>query len=291
MKKILLGAAALLCLVSCSYRVFPASTVKDMVMQTAEEAAAKENIEIFLSEQEVSGPYKLIAFLENVSPFPANSLKQAVLKANELGGNAIIVNSMRSVKVIELSGKKIRKAAPTREVLPQPKPETRTVSSEKEQYRVQREPRPQREPREKGQSEFGKLVDKVKNAPIFQKKETPAETTPVETKPAESKTVVTKVDETAPANSPVFDESTLQWFTSGYVYRAKEQEQIEIIDAMNEEIRNDLKVCKTKAEADFITKKIEQLEKYNNTLPIPSGTQAGKIKGYRNMLKKLAAKF
>ena len=31
--------------------------------------------------------------------------------------------------------------------------------------------------------------------------------------------------------------------------------------------------------------------KYNNSLPIPSGTQAGKIKGYRNMLKKLSSKF
>ena len=40
--------------------------------------------------------------------------------------------------------------------------------------------------------------------------------------------------------SPVFDDNTLHWFTSGYVFRAKEEEQAEIVDAMNYEIRENL---------------------------------------------------
>ena len=313
MKRIILAAAAILCLASCSYRVYPVSTLADnynLVMQTQEELIAKENVTIYLSENEVPGPYKLIAFVENRPVLPVavesqqikNFYKNAVLKAEELGGNAIIVESIRSFKVIDVSGQKVRKPMPPRQMAPQaPRPDhkPRYTPVENEQKEPD-QPKAQREPREK--FDPNKIIDKVKNAPIFQKKErevTPSATqeTQVKESPApatraESATTPVKtVAAATPAGSPVFDDSTLQWFTSGYVYRAKEQEQVEIIEAMNAEIRENLKVCSSKAEADFITKKIDQLDKYNYTLPIPSGTQASKIKAYRNALKKLVSKF
>ena len=312
MKRIILAAAAILCLASCSYRVYPVSTLTDnynLVMQTQEELIAKENVTIYLSENEVPGPYKLIAFVENRPVLPIavadqqikNFYKNAVLKADELGGNAIIVESIRSFKVIDVSGQKVRKPKPPRQMAP-PTSKPRYTPAENEQKETA-QPKAQREPREK--LDPNKLIDKVKGAPIFQKRERPerdvtpqstqetkAKAEPAPTTRSESVTTPAKaVQAAAPANSPVFDDSTLQWFTSGYVYRAKEQEQTEIIEAMNAEIRDNLKVCNSKAEADFITKKIDQLEKYNFTLPIPSGTQTNKIKAYRNALKKLVAKF
>ena len=125
----------------------------------------------------------------------------------------------------------------------------------------------------------------------------PAATTKSATtsKPAAKTTPATKTVET-PAAKPaasaaeraaIFDESTLQWFTSGYVYRAKEQEQVEIIETMNNEIRDNIAICQTRSEAEFIMTKVEQLEKYNKALPVPSGTQNSKIKGYRNALEKI----
>ncbi|MCR5547269.1 MAG: hypothetical protein K6F25_00770, partial [Bacteroidales bacterium] len=112
MKRVILGAVALLCLASCSYRVYPVDALVDnykLAMTTPEEVAAQENVAVFLSEQEVKGPYKLIAFVE--IPIAKDFLKKAVLKADELGGNAVIVQSARSFKVIELPGKPVRKAA------------------------------------------------------------------------------------------------------------------------------------------------------------------------------------
>ena len=135
MKRILLAAAAMLCLASCSYRVYPVSTLADnynLVMQTQEELAAKENVTIYLSENEVPGPYKLIAFVENRPVLPVaiesqqvkNFYKNAVLKAAELGGNAIIVESIRSFKVIDVSGRQVKKPMPPRHVAPPaPKPD------------------------------------------------------------------------------------------------------------------------------------------------------------------------
>lgn len=388
MKRIILGALALLCLAACSYKVYPVDALVDnykQAMQTPEELAAKENVAVFLSDQEVPGPYKLIAFVENPVPVSGDILKKAVLKADELGGNAIIVQSARSFKVIELVGRPVRRPAPPRDVQSQPGPAPAPRVAP-----APRHPAPAREPRAEGES----LIDKVKGSSIFQKDESKAEaraearaareeaartraaeaeaarakaaadraakaeadrlareeaarTRAAEAEAARAKAAADKAAkaesdryareeaarakaaadlfareeaaraeaeaakaraaaekaaaekaaaaQAAPAapltKSPVFDDSTLQWFTSGYVYRAKEEEQVEIIDAMNYEIRENLKVCKTQAEADFIAGKINQLEKYNNALPIPSGTQASKIKGYRNMLKKLAAKF
>ena len=391
MKRIILGALALICLASCSYKVYPVDALVDnykLAMQTPEEIAAKENVAVFLSDQEVPGPYKLIAFVENPVPASKDILKKAVLKADELGGNAVIVQSARSFKVIELVDRPIRKPIPPREVQPQPKPAPAPHVAP-----APRQPAPAREPRAEGES----LIDKVKGSSLFQKDESKAEaraearaareeaartraaeaeaarakaaadraakaeadriareeaaasraakaeadrlareeaarTRAAEAEAARAKAAADKFAreeaarveaeraraaaekaaaekaaaekaaaekaaavQPAPATSliksPVMDDSTLQWFTSGYVYRAKEEEQVEIIDAMNYEIRENLKVCKTQAEANYIAEKINQLEKYNNSLPIPSGTQASKIKGYRNMLKKLASKF
>ena len=321
MKRVILGAVALLCLASCSYRVYPVDALVDnykLAMTTPEEVAARENVAVFLSEQEVKGPYKLIAFVENPIPVTKDFLKKAVLKADELGGNAVIVQSARSFKVVELPGKPVRKTAVAR-TQPSPRPEP-SVSPAPQQKA------PAKEPKAEGES----IIDKIKGAPIFQKDEAKAEARAearaareeaARTRAAEAEAARTQAaadraaaaekaaaekaaaekaaaqkaaaaPKAAPAaKSPVFDDNTLQWFTSGYVYRAKEEEQIEIIEAMNHEIRENLKVCQTQAEADFIAGKINQLEKYNNSLPIPSGTQAGKIKGYRNMLKKLSSKF
>ncbi|MBR1575896.1 MAG: membrane lipoprotein lipid attachment site-containing protein [Bacteroidales bacterium] len=309
MKKIILGAVALLCLASCSYRVYPVSTLNDnynLAMQTPEEIAARDNVAIFLSENEVPGPYKLIAFVENRPVLPVavasqqlkNFYKQAVLKADELGGNAIIVNSIRSFKVIRLPEETLRKlrpgmkakpatpavkpvseAKPTPAASPDPAPKAARPAPQTRERTASairtRENETQRPPRQREVDPLSKLVGKVKDAEIFKKKEVEA------------------VVDAAPADpdSPIFDESTVQWFTSGYVYRAKEQEQIEIINAMNNEIRDNLKICKTRSEADCILKKIELLEKYNQALPIPSGTQANKIKAYRNTIKKLTAKL
>ena len=321
MKRVILGAVALLCLASCSYRVYPVDALVDnykLAMTTPEEVAARENVAVFLSEQEVKGPYKLIAFVENPIPVTKDFLKKAVLKADELGGNAVIVQSARSFKVVELSGRPVRKTAVAR-TQPSPRPEPRVSPAPQQKA-------PAKEPKAEGES----IIDKIKGAPIFQKDEAKAEaradaraareeaakTRAAEAEAARAQAAADRAaaaekaaaekaaaekaaaqkaaaaPKAAPAaKSPVFDDNTLQWFTSGYVYRAKEEEQIEIIDAMNHEIRENLKVCQTQTEADFIAGKINQLEKYNNSLPIPSGTQAGKIKGYRNMLKKLSSKF
>ena len=286
MKRVILGAVALLCVASCSYRVYPVDALVDnykLAMTTPEEVAARENVAVFLSEQEVKGPYKLIAFVENPIPITKDFLKKAVLKADELGGNAVIVQSARSFKVVELPGKPVRKTAVAR-TQPSPRPEP-SVSP------APRQNAPAKEPKAEGES----IIDKIKGAPIFQKDEAKAEAR-AEARAAREEAARTRAAEAEAARaqaakSPVFDDNTLQWFTSGYVYRAKEEEQIEIIEAMNHEIRENLKVCQTPSEADFIAGKINQLEKYNNSLPIPSGTQAGKIKGYRNMLKKLSSKF
>lgn len=302
MKKLILGAAALLCLASCSYRVYPTGSLEDnyrLAMQSAEEQAIKENVAIYLSENEVPGPYKLIAFVENRPILPVaiasqqlkNFYKQAVLKANEMGGNAIIVNSIRSFKVINVTGRPVKRVVPPH-VTPDPRPRP--------------EPKPRFIPVQKEEKPAVEETTKTEPTTIFRKKEKPArednvkeptQAAPVQSTPApapKKEVVETKASpktaETT-ANSPIFDETTAQWFTSGYVYRAKEQEQTEIIDAMNAEIRENLKICKTREEMDCISKKIELLENYNKALPIPSGTQANKIKAYRNTLKKLGAKL
>ncbi len=304
MRKLIIGAAAILLFAaSCSYKVYPVETLLNdfnLAALTGAELAAKENVAIFLSENDVPGPYKLVALVDQPGLFPVASqdvLKKAVLKADELGGNAVIVYSPRSFKVIslpertrkQLPGMKAKPAAPQEHPAPAARPAQQTQE------------RPVRE--KTGPS----IVDKVKNAEIFKRREPSPKAEPApkqqaapKAEPApkpqaapkqETKVVSAPVEKTSVTNSPIFDEATSQWFTSGYVYRAKEQEQTEIIEAMNSEIRENLKICKTAEEAACIATKIDLLEKYNQALPIPSGTQANKIKAYRNTLKKLSSKW
>lgn len=328
MKKLILGAALLLCLASCSYRVYPVGTLADnyeLSMQTPEELAAKESVTIYLSENEVPGPYKLLAFVENRPILPVaiasqqlkNFYKQAVLKAYEMGGNAIIVESIRSFKVIQVSGLPPRKSAPqgmmSGRVAPptrsrpesgtesaRPAPHQSVVRSQpapRRETTVTSEPAPKQETSIKSKPETSVRTESApKREPRVKPEPAPKRERPVRSEPAPKKetprepVITTQAQPVLPASddeNPIFDESTAQWFTSGYVYRAKEQEQIEIVETMNDEILSNLQICKTVEEANCISAKIDLLEKYNQALPIPSGTQTGKIKAYRNSLEKI----
>lgn len=334
MKKLILGTALLLCLASCSYRIYPVGTLADnyeLSMKTAEEQAAKESVAIYLSENEVPGPYKLLAFVEHRPILPIaiadqqlkNFYKQAVLKAYEMGGNGIIVESIRSFKVIQVSGRPMRKAhqglapAPQTRMAPRtetarPAPSQREPAAHREttplrerifrseapkrETEIRTEPAPKREtivrsePAPKRETVF-KSEPKPKNESAPKKETAPKREPVAKSQPAvKTEPVQTKAEPVVAAlddDNPIFDESTVQWFTSGYVYRAKEQEQIEIIETMNDEILGNLQICKTLEEAHCISKKIDLLEKYNQALPVPSGTQTGKIKAFRNSLSKI----
>ncbi len=103
-----------LMLSSCAFKVFPVSTLEDKYnaeMQTPEELVAKSHIHIFLNESEVPCEYSTISFVR-YTPFTMpifaperkqllkKFYKKAVLKANELGGNAIIIDCMGNFRVI-----------------------------------------------------------------------------------------------------------------------------------------------------------------------------------------------
>lgn len=100
---------------SCAYSVYPVSDLNrkyESAMQTVEELTAKSQVHIYLSESEVPGDYELISFVNwhpviaipLIAPDGSQRLKKfykkAVLKAAELGGNAIIVTSIGEFKVI-----------------------------------------------------------------------------------------------------------------------------------------------------------------------------------------------
>ena len=373
MKKLVIGALALLCIAtSCSYRVYTVNALRanyTQGMQTPEELEAKEGVRIFLSEQEVPGNYNIIAFAESRPVLPVaiqsqqlkNFYKQAVLKAKELGGDAIIVTAVGQFKVIKFTGTTTRPAPPRRAPAvreePKPRPEsireedkteqaapaangyrrsardlfktparssdaatekapsTTTSKTSKSAATTHKAPVTSTKPAKtektaaaaaattaaaataasatsnKGTSSSAKATSSSTKAA----KTEPAAKSAATSKPTTATTPATKTVET-PAAKPVasaaeraaiFDESTLQWFTSGYVYRAKEQEQVEIIETMNNEIRDNIAICQTRTEAEFIMTKVDQLEQYNKALPIPSGTQSNKIKGYRNALDKI----
>ena len=371
MKKLVIGALALLCIAtSCSYRVYTVNALRanyTQGMQTPEELEAKEGVRIFLSEQEVPGNYNIIAFAESRPVLPVaiqsqqlkNFYKQAVLKAKELGGDAIIVTAVGQFKVIKFTGTTTRPAparrAPVVREEPKPRPESVQKEDKPEQaapaantYRRSARDLFKTPARSSGAatekapstttSKTSKSAATTQKAPVTSTKTAktaaaaaattaaatataasaasnkgtsssakatssstkaaktePAAKPAATSKPTTTTTPATKTVET-PAAKPVasaaeraaiFDESTLQWFTSGYVYRAKEQEQVEIIETMNNEIRDNIAICQTRTEAEFIMTKVDQLEQYNKALPIPSGTQSNKIKGYRNALDKI----
>ena len=101
---------------SCGYRVYPVSTLEfnyNMNMQTKAEMDAKSHIHIFHSEQDVPCDYELLSYVKSspaiviplIAPEKRQMLKKfyrkAVLKAEKLGGNAIIINGIGDFKVID----------------------------------------------------------------------------------------------------------------------------------------------------------------------------------------------
>jgi len=109
------GLSALLS--SCAYQVFPISTLEfnyDMNMQTAEELNAKSNVHIFLSDKDVPADYEVLSYVRHrvllsipiIAPERRQRLKKyykkAVLKAESLGGNGVIVVTISDFKVIDI---------------------------------------------------------------------------------------------------------------------------------------------------------------------------------------------
>ena len=99
---------------SCAYKIYPTSDLYsryDSKMTSKQELATKSRIHIFLSENDVPCDYELLSFV-TYSPFSIpifapqrkqmlnKFYKKAVLKAEELGGNAIIVSAVGFFKVI-----------------------------------------------------------------------------------------------------------------------------------------------------------------------------------------------
>ena len=103
---------------SCSYQIYPKSTLEfnyDARMTSMSELAAKRDVRIFLSDSEVDGPYETVAFAK-YSPFIkipviASDRKQqlkkfykkAVIKAQKLGGNGVVISNVGFFKVIRMN--------------------------------------------------------------------------------------------------------------------------------------------------------------------------------------------
>lgn len=120
MRKIIYAVTLLIGMVvasSCSYNIYPKSTLDfnyDMKMTTQEELETKSNIHIFLSDADIHNEYEVLAFVQYkpmiaipiIAPERAQQLKKfykkAVLKAQDLGGNGIIVTSVGGFKVIDI---------------------------------------------------------------------------------------------------------------------------------------------------------------------------------------------
>lgn len=122
MKKTILPVMAVItaCIMlnSCSYHVYPTEVLEfnyDMGMQSKSELEKKSKVKIFSSEQEVKGKYELIAYAQyrpflsipiiysNYAQLKKKFYKKAVLKANQLGGNGIIVPAVGYFKVINIT--------------------------------------------------------------------------------------------------------------------------------------------------------------------------------------------
>ena len=119
---LLLGAVLLS---SCSYKIYPTSTLEfnyDVNMTSVEDLKTKSNVEIFLSEEDIQEEYEVLAFvrysplvLPIIAPERPQQLKKfykkAVLKARELGGNGIIINTIGNFRVIDIPSRKEVEAA------------------------------------------------------------------------------------------------------------------------------------------------------------------------------------
>lgn len=115
--KFCLAIAALLVLTSCSYQVYPTQTLADnynVRMNTAEELDVKSKVKIFLNEKDIQSGYEVISYVKYTPltlPIIMSAEKviskkfyeKAVLKAYELGGNAIIVTDGGAYKVVYLT--------------------------------------------------------------------------------------------------------------------------------------------------------------------------------------------
>lgn len=116
---IVAAIGALLLLDSCSYKVYDPilleqNFAKKIVSQN--EIVAKQNIRIFYSDLEVPTPYEVIDLVEyhpiiqipifygEYTQQKKKFLYKAVMKADELGGNGLIVTAVSQFKVIKMEG-------------------------------------------------------------------------------------------------------------------------------------------------------------------------------------------
>lgn len=91
-------------------------------MTSREELKAKSNVEIFLSEADIHEEYEVLAFVR-YTPFTfpifaperpqqlKKFYKKAVLKAKELGGNGVVINTIGNFRVIDIPSRKEAEAA------------------------------------------------------------------------------------------------------------------------------------------------------------------------------------
>lgn len=200
---------------SCSYKVFPKSTLEfnyDVNMTSAEELMAKSNVQIYLSENEVPYPYETLAFVRYApftmpifAPERAQQLKKfykkAVMKAQELGGNGIIINTIGNFRVIDI-------------------PELKEVEAAE-----------------------------------------------------------------APQTSPILNSAILAKFEDGSVYKLENKQITKFVTMLEDEIKSNLKACKTLEETAFISKKIDALRGYYDKIGKISKATEKTIEGYRVTLK------
>ena len=119
MKRLIFLLLGIGLLASCSYRVYPVSKLQsnyDASMLNTEELVAKSGIAIYLNEKDVPGDYEVLSFVTYhpwfiipifySEPYQQTKkfYKKAVLKAHELGGNAILVTAVSEFKVLSVSG-------------------------------------------------------------------------------------------------------------------------------------------------------------------------------------------
>lgn len=215
---LLLGAVLLS---SCSYKIYPKSTLEfnyDVNMTSKEELKAKSNVHIFLSEEEVQNEYEVLAFVR-YSPlvFPIFAperpqqlkkfYKKAVMKAQELGGNGIIINTIGNFRVIDIPALKEVEAAE------------------------------------------------------------------------------------APKTSPIMNSTVLAKFEDGSIFNVEDKQKTKYITMLEDEIKSNLRACKTKEEAEFIGRKIAALKTYYEAKGKISKGVEKTIDGYSASLKAVEKKI
>lgn len=103
-------------LASCSHTLYPVDTLEynyNMRMQSNAELQAKSQVQVFFSEKDVKGdfsvisvnlysPYTIPILMNYRKQMSKKFLQKAVMKANEQGGNGIIVTAGGYYKVIKI---------------------------------------------------------------------------------------------------------------------------------------------------------------------------------------------